>query len=121
MRVNRAVAAYLAVTVLLTACATGWRRIPIEKSLSLPQNQQAEVWRGGHASRLHGLVVLADSVRGIPFQEPLTCSSCQVTIPRADVDSVRVFESDVSVSQFVVITAFAAAFGYFILRWRYAN
>lgn len=121
MGLHRVVAGSLAVTLLLSACSTGWRRIPIEGSLALPRQQEAQVWRAGHASRMHGLVVLADSLRGIPFPQPLSCDSCRVAIPRAEVDSVRVFESDVSMSQVVLITGFVAAMGYAVLAWRFSN
>lgn len=65
--------------------------------------------------RIHGLTVLADSLRGIPSPAPLDCDSCRVAVPRAEVDSIRVFESDVSVSQFVLTAGFFAVLGYTIL------
>jgi hypothetical protein len=70
---------------------------------------------------MHGLVVSADSLRGIPSPRPLDCDSCWVAVPRAEVDSIRVFDSDVSEWQFVLTTGFLAAMGYFILLRRYSN
>lgn len=121
MWLHRAVAGCLAVTLPLSACSNGWRRIPVQDSLVLPRNQEAQVWRAGRAVRMTGLVLLADSLRGIPLPRSLDCDSCRVVVPRAEVDSVRVFQSDVSVSQFVLIAGFIAVLGYTVLAWRYTN
>jgi hypothetical protein len=48
------------------------------------------VWASGQALRLHGVVVKADSVSGIPFFKPLDCDSCRVGLRRTEVDSLRV-------------------------------
>jgi len=121
MWLNRAVAGCLAVTFLLSACLSGWRRIPVEDSLVLPRHQMAQVWRAGHVSRMYGLVVLADSLRGIPFPRPLSCDSCRVAIPRAEVDSIRVGNSDAPLVRGVLIAGFLAVMAYHVLLWRYGN
>ena len=118
---HRAVAGCLAVTLLLSACSNGWRRLPLANSLTLPRHQDIEVWRAGHVSRMYGVVVLTDSLRGIPFPRPLDCDSCRVAIPRAEVDSVRVWKQDVSELQFVLIAGFIGVLGYYVLAWRYGN
>ena len=118
MWLHRAVAGCLAVTLLLSACSTGWRRIPVEDSLALSRHQMAQVWRAGHVSRMYGLVVLADSLRGIPFPRPLDCDSCRVVVPRAEVDSIRVGNSDASLSRLVLTAGFVAALAYVFICWR---
>jgi hypothetical protein len=70
---------------------------------------------------MYGVVVLTDSLRGIPFPRPLDCDSCRVAIPRAEVDSVRVWKQDVSELQFVLIAGFIGVLGYYVLAWRYGN
>jgi len=40
--------------------------------------------------RLHGVIVGADTVSGIPFVRSLDCDSCRVGIERAEVDSLRI-------------------------------
>ena len=44
--------------------------------------------------RLHGVIVGADTVSGIPFLKSLDCDSCRVRIERAEVDSLRLGEPD---------------------------
>ena len=39
---------------------------------------------------LHGLRIDSTTVSGIPYHRPLTCDSCLVVFPRAEVDSLRV-------------------------------
>ena len=56
----------------------------------LPARQQVQVWASGQVLRLHGVIVRADSVSGVPFFKPLDCDSCRVGIPRAEVDSLRI-------------------------------
>jgi hypothetical protein len=52
-----------------------------------------QVWASGQAVQLHGVIVGADSVSGIPFFKPLDCESCRVSIPLGAVDSMRVGDS----------------------------
>jgi hypothetical protein len=42
--------------------------------------------------RLHGVIVGADTVSGIPFLKSLDCDSCRVGIEQAEVDSLRLGE-----------------------------
>jgi hypothetical protein len=87
---RRAEVACLAVALLLSGCSAGWRRIPVEDHLAVPRQQQVQVWRGGQVLHLQGLIVVGDSVRGIPFPRPPGCDTCRVALARAEVDSVRV-------------------------------
>jgi len=48
------------------------------------------VWTGKSTRVLHGVTVDADTVRGVPFQLPLSCDTCRVVLPLAAVDSIRV-------------------------------
>lgn len=38
---------------------------------------------------MHGVIVGAESVSGIPFVKPLDCDSCRMGIGRTEVDSLR--------------------------------
>jgi hypothetical protein len=42
--------------------------------------------------RLHGVIVGADTVSGVPFLKSLDCDSCRVRIEKAEVDSLRLGE-----------------------------
>jgi hypothetical protein len=43
--------------------------------------------------QLHGVVVGADTVSGVPFLKSPDCDSCRVRIERAEVDSLRLGEA----------------------------
>lgn len=88
MRASSALAA--GVALACAGCSAGWERHPIDAPEPLPPGQQVQVWRGGHASLLHGLRIDSTTVSGIPYHRPLSCDSCLVVIPRAEVDSLRI-------------------------------
>lgn len=56
----------------------------------LPARQQVQVWASGEVLQLHGVIVGADSVSGVPFLKPPDCDSCRVGIRQAEVDSLRI-------------------------------
>ena len=80
--------ALVAVLAAVGACA-GWQRVDALTPDSLTPTQHVQVWSANRARVLHGVTVDADSVRGVPFQLPLSCDSCRVSYARSAVDSVR--------------------------------
>jgi len=70
------------------ACSAGWRRWELQPGALQPR-QQVEVWRGGSPMRWHAVVVTGDSVSGVPFLRPVSCDTCRVSLPRTQVDSLR--------------------------------
>src|SRR5580765_5940984 len=78
----------LAPTLLLGACLGG--RVRLDESTPVNAWQAVDVWTHGQRLRLHGATVLLDSITGIPYDEPLTCDSCRVGVPRAQIDSAFV-------------------------------
>jgi hypothetical protein len=72
------------------ACGAGWQTVSQPWPESVAPRQQVEVWSDHRATRLHGVVITPDSVSGVPFLAPLSCDSCRVGFPRAQVDSIRV-------------------------------
>ena len=76
-------------TVLLSACA-GWHRIDVPIDSALAPRQQVQIWQGRHSRMLHAVRLTSDTLFGIPFQQPPSCDSCAVALPRAGIDSLRV-------------------------------
>lgn len=72
----------------VNACGAGWRRTELPVGTLKPR-QQVQLWRGGRATQWHALVVTADTVSAVPFTRPPECDSCRISIPRMEVDSVR--------------------------------
>jgi len=78
----------LAPVVLLGACLGG--RARLDDSTPVDPWRGVDVWSHGQRLRLHGATVLLDSITGIPYDQPLTCDSCRVGLPRAQIDSAFV-------------------------------
>jgi hypothetical protein len=76
-----------------TACGAGWRSIPTPWPATIRPKQQVQVWSRKRSLELHGVFLTADSVSGIPFQQPLDCDSCRISIDRQQVDSLRIGNS----------------------------
>jgi len=64
----------------------------------IPPPQQAQLWLGNRDVRLHGLIITADSISGVPYFQSPSCDSCRVTMPRTAVDSVRFGDPDGAVA-----------------------
>ena len=76
-------------SVMVQACGAGWHRMPQPMPSALPKRQQVQVWQGNRALQWHAVSVTSDSVTGIPFHKPVDCDSCQMSVPRSSVDSLR--------------------------------
>ena len=99
---------WLFVLLSIGGCGAAWRRPEPSPSGSLRPRQQVQVWTGGRMLRLHGVIVGADTVSGVPFLKSLDCDSCRVRIERAEVDSLRIGEP---VDSFWKTAALGAAIG----------
>ena len=78
----------------------GPRRVEFPTAQSFPARQQLEIWRGRKARTLHAVLQTRDSLSGVPVHRPPSCDSCRVTLPLAEIDSVRA----VSVEQAALMT-----------------
>ena len=74
----------------------GWHRVarmpavaPDEQIQVWSASRQVQVWSGGRVERWKAVVFRRDSVTGIPYLLPTTCDACRHTLPRAQVDSIR--------------------------------
>ena len=97
----------------------GPRRVEFPTAQPFPTRQQLEVWRGRKASTLHAVLQTRDSLSGVPVYRPPSCDSCRVTLPLAEIDSVRA----VSVEKAALLThglvfGFAAVVA---LAWRMSD
>ena len=106
----------LFVLLSIGGCGAAWRQPVMSPSGPLPPRQQVQLWTGGRMLRVHGVIVGADTVSGIPFLKSLDCDSCRVRIERAEVDSLRLGEP---VGGFWKTAALGAAVGLIVLcsRW----
>jgi hypothetical protein len=79
----------LASLTLANACSAGWHRTEPSPGTSIPPRQQVQIWQGRNHRVLHGVIVTADSVSGVPYQIPTDCDSCRVYLALNTVDSMR--------------------------------
>jgi len=56
----------------------------------LGPRDRVQLWVGAHAYLMHGVTLIGDSLRAVPYLKPPTCDSCAMTLALRDVDSVRV-------------------------------
>jgi hypothetical protein len=82
-------AGLLLLTLGQVGCGAAWRRTDELPLGALKPAQQAEVWHGGRAERLHAVMFTADSISGVPFLLSQGCDTCRVAVARQEVDSVR--------------------------------
>ena len=81
--------ALIVATVLMAACSLAPRRIALPPSDSLPEHRDVEVWRDGKAVRLRRLEFDVDTLRGRLSGASAECDSCDLAIPIAEIDSLR--------------------------------
>ena len=89
----------LAFLLLAGDCSSGrWapRRIelpyaqePSDVVYTLDPSAVVWVWNGGTVEKWHAVVIAPDSVSGIPYRLSLECNSCRRSMPRAQVDSMK--------------------------------
>ena len=79
-----------ALALSTAACGAGWRQPAHLPPGPWPTGQQVQVWSERQALRWHAVVVLQDSISGVPFLAPPACDTCRRTLLLAVVDSVRV-------------------------------
>lgn len=73
---------------VICGCA-GWLRYELPSDTTFAPRQGVQVWKGAQPIVLHAVSVSADSLVGVPYHQPPSCDSCRVTMPRGDVDSLR--------------------------------
>jgi hypothetical protein len=79
----------LAVLLLAAGCHSEWEPRRIDLPYPLEASDVVWIWSGGKVEKWHGVVVTADSVSGVPYRISLTCDSCRRSMPRAQVDSLK--------------------------------
>ena len=98
MRVRVLSAGCLFLAVLAAGCSTYWAQRPLDPLTPVERTHPVWIWSGGAVHKWYGVLLTQDSVSGIPFEVPLTCDSCRRSLPRTQVDSMRVSYSGTHVT-----------------------
>jgi len=81
----------LAFLLLAVGCSGGrWKPGRIEQPFPLEPSAVVWIWSAGQVEKWHAVVFPPDSVSGIPYRMALQCDSCRRSMPRAQVDSMKV-------------------------------
>jgi|SRR5690348_6134883 len=91
-RLGYAVLRYSAVAVVLLSAdcwRNYWGRRPLDQPTPVGRDNPVWIWSGGAVHRWHAVVITQDSVSGIPFGVSVKCDSCRRSIPRTQVDSMK--------------------------------
>jgi hypothetical protein len=81
---------FVVLALLAAGCSTYWRQRPLDQPAQLNPNHPVWIWSRGAVNKWYAVVITPDSVSGIPYELPLTCDSCRRSLPRAQVDSMKV-------------------------------
>ena len=74
-----------------TGCVSSWYALPPSMLRDpLGPRDRVQLWVGAHAYMMHGVTLIGDSIRAVPYLKPPSCDSCAMTLAVRDVDSVRV-------------------------------
>jgi hypothetical protein len=78
--------------LLLAADCSGGRWAPRRIDVvpfPIEPSAVALIWSGDKVEKWHAVVITTDSVSGIPVRMGLQCDSCRRSMPRAQVDSMK--------------------------------
>jgi len=70
-------------------CGAGWHRVSLDDPRLIRPKQQVLVWSTAQRQQWHGLQFSADTLKGIPYFQPLTCDTCRRAVAREDIDSLQ--------------------------------
>ena len=77
--------------LLAVGCSGGrWEPRRIDLPFPFEPSDVVWIWSAGKVEKWHAVVVTPDSVSGIPYRMALQCDSCRRSMPRAQVDSMKV-------------------------------
>lgn len=79
-------------SVLLAAgCSNYWGRRPLDQPTPVNPHDPVFIWHRRGVEKWHGVVITQDSVSGIPYETTLKCTLCRRSIPRVQVDSMKLY------------------------------
>ena len=79
----------LASVLLAAGCSNYWGRRRVDQPTPVKPHQPVWIWSGGQVKKWHAVVITQDSVSGIPYSVPLKCYGCRRSMPRTQVDSMK--------------------------------
>ena len=87
----RRVARYspLALVLLAVGCSSSLRSLPLDQPTPVKAHDFVWIWSGVTVYEWQAVVITQDSVSGIQYGMSLKCDSCRRSIPRAQVDSMK--------------------------------
>src|SRR5512135_1692237 len=88
----RATRSSLAFVLLAAGCwSSYWGQRPLDQPIRVDPDDPVLIWRSSGVEKWHAVVITQDSVSGIPYEAPLKCALCRRSIPRVQVDSMKLY------------------------------
>jgi len=109
--------------LLAAGCATYRGQRPLDPLTPVDPKHPVWIWSDGVVKKWYAVIITPDSVSGVQYELPETCDLCRSSLPRSQVDSMKVgFEGHhvtaQSVTKGVGFTAAALTVDYiFELVW----
>ena len=81
---------YLLSVLLATGCTSyvGWR--PLDQFTPVKPQDVVWIWSGSTVNQWEAVIITQDSVSGVPHEMSLCGDACRRTLPRTQVDSMKV-------------------------------
>ena len=80
--------ACLTLVLLVAGCAGYWGRRPVDERIAINKDDPVWIWTQGRVEKWHWVVMTRDSVSGVSWKSRW-CLACVHTIPRVQVDSMK--------------------------------
>lgn len=80
----------LALVMLGAACTPRYVRVADGIPLGADPRQRVQVFARGRTLELHAIAMNPEAVSGVPYFQSPSCASCRITVPRPEIDSLRV-------------------------------
>jgi hypothetical protein len=81
----------VAFLLFAVGCSGGvWEPRRIELPFPIEPSDVIWIWGGGKFEKWHAVVITPDSVSGVPYKMAIQCDSCRRSMPRAQVDSMKI-------------------------------
>ena len=82
----------IAFVLLATGCwSSYWGRRSLDQPTPVDSDDPVFIWSSRGVEKWHAVVITQDSVSGIPYETSLKCAICRRSIPKVQVDSMRLY------------------------------
>lgn len=71
-----------------------WEPTTVAAQVAVPVNRELKIWSAGQSVQWRAVQVSHDSISGVPYGHPTSCTACRRALPLAAVDSTQMRTSE---------------------------